>query len=276
MKLFANSILSFIFIFTQVYAKNAFADSALNEARFQAAIASEILNHSKNIGELLKNIRPFLTKEESTGIAEYLAKKNVGLDTPLSSFKQITNKLISSNGEEFKILDGGRVSYKGKQFKKTKALDLMLDEIEARLNSSQSLQNIFFQEAQAFDPVSLVIVALAFLVCILGVSIYNFLYSEDANQDKILGNVRASKCEKNEDAGNNKITFIAQRQEVDITANEAAAKGMPPGIFEKLFKKCLAQKSPSLTQTQIREVIKSLPSSERASATNAIRKGTAN
>ncbi len=40
--------------------------------------------------------------------------------------------------------------------------------------------------------------------------------------------------------------------------------------------KCLAQKSPSLTQTQIREVIKSLPSSERDPATKAIRKGTAN
>ena len=241
MKLFFNLGLSLAFILTQSYAQYTYADQSMNALKFQTALAAEIFNHSKDVGELLKNLQPYLTKEESEGVEKYFIKKNLSLNTPLASAKSISNKIVLSTGEEFKIIEGGRVSYQGKQFKKTKAMDLMLEEIEQRINAKQSLFNVLIPEANAIVPAILVVVALCFLVSILAGAVWKLLYSEASQIEKIMEHLKINSCEKMDPATEDKITFVIGRDETVVTAAEAEAKGFPPNVFQKLFDACKAQ-----------------------------------
>ncbi len=252
MKTLFNLSLSLVFLFTQIYSRSAFANQELAEARFQAAFSTEVLNSAKNIGGLLELLGAVATKEETTGIKNYLVRKNIGLDTLIPTAKHSSNKIVFSNGEEFKILGGGRISYKGKQFKKSKALDLMLEEIDQRLSASHSLFNFIIPEAQA----SWVIVGIL-AVLLLGFSAYTFMgMKAEKKLEAALGSLTI-KCESDIDPKLKPLTFLVNAEEVSYTLEQAHEKGFPPGVYERLYAECLEHKvTKTLSSADVLKIIK--------------------
>ncbi len=245
MKLLLNLSLSFVFIFTQIYAGNAFADPVASDLRFRAALATDMINQSKTLGQLLTNVSVFMTKEESRGIISYLNKNHVNLETKLPVAKQLGNKIILEGGDELKLLPEARVSYRGKQFKKDKAYDLFIEDIHHRLNESHSLFNFVIPNAEAglidWAVAGCIIVALIFV----GRNYMAGLSKAKDVANALPQNLRITACEKNDGPSQNKVTFTMGISEdsKDVTKEDAIAAGIPADLFNAFFTACIKEKS---------------------------------
>ena len=150
-------------------------------------------------------------------------------------------------------------------------MDLMLEEIEQRINAKHSLFNVLIPEANA-NPALLVILFLCFLVSILGGAVWKFLYSEASQIEKIIEQLKISACEKMDPATENKITFLIGRDEAVVTAAESEANGFPPNVFQKLFDACKAQGN-RLSRGQIVTILQGNNSKDAKADAKALRKG---
>ena len=273
MKRIAKIYLGLILSFTQSYSLQASASVSQKALNFQAAVTSEVFNQAQTLGQLLTNVEPLLTLEEVRGMKVYLEQKKMGLQTKLSRTKNVDNKIVFADGDEISFIDLDRVSYRGHQFSKIKALDRMLPDIEAALSSPNSRLELILPRAHASGTVAAVI-AIALALGLVNV-VYKSFYSEDAKISKLLQGLKISDCTTEEDVSKSALTFIFKNEPLTISVQEAEQKKIPAGTFQKLIQECMKQPIHSMSSAQIQKIIKSTGSTNPKSDAEALQTGVA-